>query len=406
MTALERLLKYVVVYTTSDDYSETTPSSERQFDLARMLEQEMKDLGLDKVKLDENGYVYGLLPATKGMENKKAMGFIAHMDTAPDFNGENVKPQIIENYDGKDVVLPATKDVIKVSDFPDLLTLKGRTLITTDGTSLLGADDKAGIAVILTAVEELKNSGEPHGDIWIGFTPDEEVGRGADKFDLDYFKADFAYTLDGDYEGEVAYENFNASSADVTIHGVNVHPGSAKNIMKNAAAIACEYHMSLPQAMTPEHTEGREGFIMLTDMKGENTEATLSYIIRDHDAASFDAKAKLMEKTAEFINAKYGEGVCEVSIKESYRNMLEVIEKNQYAVDLAREAIKSVGLEPISNPVRGGTDGARLSFMGLPTPNLGTGGYAFHGPFEHITVEGMEDAKKISQYIMTHPLNK
>lgn len=406
MNVKERLLNYVGVYTTSEDEAGVIPSTKRQFDLAYILERELKELKLEHVKVDDHCYVYGLLPATPGMENKKPMGFIAHMDTSPDFSGENVKPQIIENYDGGDVELKGSKDILSPNSFADLKNLKGRTLITTDGTTLLGADDKAGIAEIITAVSELIEEGTPHGDIWIGFTPDEEIGCGADEFDLDYFKADYAYTLDGDYEGEVAYENFNASSGIVTVHGTNVHPGSAKNIMKNAASIAAEFHGLLPKEQTPEHTENREGFYHLLEMEGGVTKATLTYIIRDHDAAKFAERAKYMQEVGAFLNKKYGEGTVEVQVKESYRNMLEVIEKNEYVVELARDAIRSVGLDPISTPVRGGTDGARLSFMGLPCPNLGTGGYAFHGPFEHITVEGMETAVKIIKYLASHPVEK
>ena len=406
MNVKERLLNYVGVYTMSEDEAGVIPSTKRQFDLAYILEKELKELKLEHVKVDDHCYVYGLLPATPGMENKKPMGFIAHMDTSPDFSGENVKPQIIENYDGGDVELKGSKDILSPNSFADLKNLKGRTLITTDGTTLLGADDKAGIAEIITAVSELIEEGTPHGDIWIGFTPDEEVGCGADEFDLDYFKADYAYTLDGDYEGEVAYENFNASSGIVTVHGTNVHPGSAKNIMKNAASIAAEFHGLLPKEQTPEHTENREGFYHLLEMEGGVTKATLTYIIRDHDAAKFAERAKYMQEVGAFLNKKYGEGTVEVQVKESYRNMLEVIEKNEYVVELARDAIRSVGLDPISTPVRGGTDGARLSFMGLPCPNLGTGGYAFHGPFEHITVEGMETAVKIIKYLASHPVEK
>ncbi|MGN0312394.1 MAG: peptidase T [Lachnospiraceae bacterium] len=406
MNVKERLLNYVGVYTTSEDEAGVIPSTKRQFDLAYILEKELKELKLEHVKVDDHCYVYGLLPATPGMENKKPMGFIAHMDTSPDFSGENVKPQIIENYDGGDVELKGSKDILSPNSFADLKNLKGRTLITTDGTTLLGADDKAGIAEIITAVSELIEEGTPHGDIWIGFTPDEEVGCGADEFDLDYFKADYAYTLDGDYEGEVAYENFNASTGIVTVHGTNVHPGSAKNIMKNAASIAAEFHGLLPKEQTPEHTENREGFYHLLEMEGGVTKATLTYIIRDHDAAKFAERAKYMQEVGAFLNKKYGEGTVEVQVKESYRNMLEVIEKNEYVVELARDAIRSVGLDPISTPVRGGTDGARLSFMGLPCPNLGTGGYAFHGPFEHITVEGMETAVKIIKYLASHPVEK
>lgn len=404
MNVKDRLLNYVAFHTTSQDDVDRIPSTDRQFELGRHLEKELKEMGLEQVKLDEHCYVYGLLPATKGMEDKKAIGFIAHMDTAPDFSGENVKPQIIKNYDGNDVVLKGNNTILKVSDFPNLTSLKGRTLITTDGTTLLGADDKAGIAEIFTAVEELIKDGTPHGDIWVGITPDEEVGCGANAFDLDYFKAVYAYTLDGDYEGEVAYENFNASSATVLVKGVNVHPGSAKNIMKNAASIACEFQSLLPKEQTPECTEGREGFIMLTDIEGDNACAKLSYIIRDHDAKSFKKKEEIMNAAATLLNTRYGEGVVSVSVKESYRNMLEIIEKNEDVVTVARDAIRSVGIEPISTPVRGGTDGARLSFMGLPCPNLGTGGYGFHGPFEHVTVEGMETAVKIVKYLATNPI--
>ena len=403
MKVEERFLNYVSYWTTSDEESTAHPSTARQFDLGKVLEQELKDFGLTKVVLTENCYVYGLLPATSGMEDAKAVGFIAHMDTAPDYSGEHVKPQIIENYNGEDVVLKGTNALLKVSDFSTLKDLKGRTLITTDGTTLLGADDKAGIAVILTAVEEIIKSGIPHGDIWIGFTPDEEIGAGADLFDLDYFKADYAYTLDGDYEGEVAYENFNASSAVFSVKGVNVHPGEAKDIMVNAAAVACEIQASLPEAETPSHTEGREGFYHLTDMSGDVASATLSYIIRDHDKDSFASRLDTLRALEKKMNEKYGAGTVSLKITDSYSNMLEIIEQHPFVVELAREAIASTGLTPISRPVRGGTDGARLSFMGLPCPNLGTGGYGFHGPYEHISVEGMETAVKIVTYLAAHP---
>lgn len=406
MSLQERFMKYISVHTTSVEDSETCPSAARELDLAKILEQEMKDMGLSDVKLDEFGYVYGCLKATPGMENKKAMGFIAHMDTAPDYSGENVKPQIIPNYDGKDVVLKGSGATLKVADFPELKDLAGKTLITTDGTTLLGADDKAGIAEIMTMAEELIKEGTPHGDIWIGFTPDEEIGRGSDKFDLDYFKADYGYTLDGDYEGEIAFENFNAASASFKVTGANVHPGSAKNVMVNASAIACEIQCMLPSEQTPEHTEGREGFYHLIEMSGTVETASLAYIIRDHDAATFENRKAFLKSVETYMNAKYGEGTVELTIKESYHNMLEVIEKNMFIVDAARAAIKKVGLELVSNPVRGGTDGAMLSFKGLPCPNLGTGGYAFHGPFEHITVEGMENAVKIAKEIATNPLDK
>lgn len=404
MKVEERLLKYVSYWTTSDETNNQIPSSDREFELARELEKELKELGLDKVILTDNCYVYGLLPATPGMESKKAVGFIAHIDTAPDFSGENVKPQIISNYDGNDVLLKGTGAYLKVSDFPSLSSLKGRTLITTDGTTLLGADDKAGVAEIMTAVEEIINEQIPHGDIWIGFTPDEEVGAGADLFDLDYFKADYAYTVDGDYEGEVAYENFNAASATFNITGVNVHPGEAKDIMVNAALVGCEIASMLPETETPAHTEGREGFFHLTDMSGDVASATLSYIVRDHDKNIFESRLNKLRTIEVEMNQKYGSDTVSLNISHSYENMLSVIENNMYTIDLAKEAIKSVGLEPLSRPVRGGTDGARLSFMGLPCPNLGTGGYGFHGPFEHITVEGMETAVKIIKYIAEHSI--
>lgn len=400
MNLKERFLNYVSFYTTSDETSGKHPSAARELDLAFVLEKELKDLGLSDVEISDTGYVYGLLPASKGCENRKKLGLIAHMDTAPDFFGENVKPCIYENYNGEDVVLKGSGAVLKVSDFPELNNLKGRTLITTDGTTLLGADDKAGIAIIMAAVESIVSENIPHGDIYIGFTPDEEIGEGANNFDLNRFKADFAYTLDGDYEGEVAYENFNASSATFKIHGVNVHPGSAKNIMKNAALIACEIQSMLPYDEVPAMTEGHEGFFHLTDIEGDVTSAKLHYIIRDHDSVNFERRAVKLEKISADINKKYGLGTCELEIKESYRNMLEIIEKNMFTVDLAKKAIESVGLAPVSNPVRGGTDGARLSFMGLPCPNLGTGGYGYHGPYEHITVEGMETAVKIVKYIV------
>lgn len=404
MKVEERLLKYVSYWTTSDETNNQIPSSDREFELARELEKELKELGLDKVILTDNCYVYGLLPATPGMESKKAVGFIAHIDTAPDFSGENVKPQIISNYDGNDVLLKGTGAYLKVSDFPSLSSLKGRTLITTDGTTLLGADDKAGVAEIMTAVEEIINEQIPHGDIWIGFTPDEEVGAGADLFDLDYFKADYAYTVDGDYEGEVAYENFNAASATFNITGVNVHPGEAKDIMVNAALVGCEIASMLPETETPAHTEGREGFFHLTDMSGDVASATLSYIVRDHDKNIFESRLNKLRTIEVEMNQKYGSDTVSLNISHSYENMLSVIENNMYTIELAKEAIKSVGLEPLSRPVRGGTDGARLSFMGLPCPNLGTGGYGFHGPFEHITVEGMETAVKIIKYIAEHSI--
>lgn len=400
MRVEERLLKYVSYWTTSDEECRQIPSSERQFELGKVLEQELRDLGLEKVTLTDHCYVYGLLPATKGYADKPAVGFISHMDTAPDFSGKDVKPQIIPDYDGNDILLKGSGAYLKVSDFPTLKTLKGRTLITTDGTTLLGADDKAGVAEIMTAVEQIITEKIPHGDIWIGFTPDEEVGSGADLFDLDYFKAKFAYTVDGDYEGEVAYENFNAASASFEITGVNVHPGEAKDIMINAALVGCEIASLLPENETPAHTEGREGFYHLTDFSGDIAHAKVNYIVRDHDKATFEKRLDTLRGIEKKMNEKYHADTVKLNIQHSYSNMLEVIEKNEYVVAIAKKAIKNVGLEPVSRPVRGGTDGARLSFMGLPCPNLGTGGYGFHGPFEHISIEGMDTAVSVIKEIV------
>lgn len=400
MRVEERLLKYVSYWTTSDEECRQIPSSKRQFELGKVLEQELRDLGLEKVTLTDHCYVYGLLPATKGYADKPAVGFISHMDTAPDFSGKDVKPQIIPDYDGNDVLLKGSGAYLKVSDFPTLKTLKGRTLITTDGTTLLGADDKAGVSEIMTAVEQIITEKIPHGDIWIGFTPDEEVGSGADLFDLDYFKARFAYTVDGDYEGEVAYENFNAASASFEINGVNVHPGEAKDIMINAALVGCEIASLLPENETPARTEGREGFYHLTDFSGDIAHAKVNYIVRDHDKATFEKRLDTLRDIEKKMNEKYHADTVKLNIQHSYSNMLEVIKKNEYVVAIAKKAIKNVGLEPVSRPVRGGTDGARLSFMGLPCPNLGTGGYGFHGPFEHISVEGMDTAVSVIKEIV------
>lgn len=400
MRVEERLLKYVSYWTTSDEECRQIPSSERQFELGKVLKQELRDLGLEKVTLTDHCYVYGLLPATKGYADKPAVGFISHMDTAPDFSGKDVKPQIIPDYDGNDVLLKGSGAYLKVSDFPTLKALKGRTLITTDGTTLLGADDKAGVSEIMTAVEQIITEKIPHGDIWIGFTPDEEVGSGADLFDLDYFKARFAYTVDGDYEGEVAYENFNAASASFEINGVNVHPGEAKDIMINAALVGCEIASLLPENETPAHTEGREGFYHLTDFSGDIAHAKVNYIVRDHDKATFEKRLDTLRGIEKKMNEKYHADTVKLNIQHSYSNMLEVIEKNEYVVAIAKKAIKNVGLEPVSRPVRGGTDGARLSFMGLPCPNLGTGGYGFHGPFEHISVEGMDTSVSVIKEIV------
>ena len=400
MRAYERFLNYVPVWTTSDETSDTVPSADRELVLARMLVEEMKGLGIADARVDDKGYVYGHIPATHGCEDKPSLGLVAHMDTVADASGENIKPQIIENYDGKDVVLKGSGDILKVDEFPYLAELKGRTLITTDGTTLLGADDKAGIAEILTVAEEIIKEGLPHGKICIGFTPDEEIARGAKHFDVEGFGADYAYTLDGDEEGEIQFENFNASTAFITIHGVSVHTGSAKDVMVNSQTIATEIHQMLPVNERPETTEGYEGFYHLVSVQGNVTTTKMKYFIRDFDRRSFDARAQKLRDIAEEMNKKYGEGKVKVEIVESYYNMREKIEPCMQLIDYAKAAIEHAGITPIVSPVRGGTAGARLSFKGLPCPNLGTGGHAFHGVFEHITVEGMDKAVLIVKDII------
>ena len=390
MKAYERFLKYIAIHTTSDETSEATPSSARQFDLARALGEELTALGCSNVTVDDKCYVYAEIPAASGFEDRVRLGFVAHMDTSPDFSGENVQPQILENYDGGDVVLGTSGRILKGNQ-----QLAGRTLITTDGTTLLGADDKAGIAEIMTLAERILHSDAPHGKICIAFTPDEEIGCGADHFDVARFGADFAYTVDGGEEGELEYENFNACGARFSIKGVNVHPGSAKNFMINAALVAMEINSLLPAADTPAKTEGYEGFFHLTDMKGDCAEAQLDYIIRDHDFAMFEARKTILRHIEKTINEKYGAGTATLTVREQYRNMKEKIEPCMHLVENAKIAMERCGVTPRVQPIRGGTDGARLSYMGLPCPNLGTGGYDFHGPFEHITVEGMDKATDI-----------
>ena len=401
MTAAERLLRYVQFDTQSNEFSDTCPSTDKQKALALALVEEMRAMGISDAYMDAEGYVYGTVP---GDPAKPVIGLIAHMDTAPDASGANIHARIVP-YEGGDIVLnEAERIVMKEADFPSLTRNRGKHLIVTDGTTLLGADDKAGVAEIMTALEQIIAEGTPHGDIWVGFTPDEEVGKGADLFDLDYFEADFAYTVDGDYEGEVAYENFNAASAEFTIKGVNVHPGEAKDIMVNAALVGCEIAAALPANETPATTEGREGFYHLCDMSGDVASAHLSYIVRDHDKALFAKRLDTLRSLEIEMNKKYGEGTVSLTITHSYENMLSIIMDNMYIIDLAKAAIEENGLKPLSRPVRGGTDGARLSFMGLPCPNLGTGGYGFHGPFEHISVEGMETAVNIIKSIVKHVL--
>ena len=400
MKAYERLLKYVKICTQSSDESGLHPSTACQFELAKALKDELTELGCKDVRLDERCYLYARLPATAGYEDRSKIGFIAHMDTAPDFCGEGVNPIIHENYDGGAIVLSDSGRVLDPKQFPHLKNLCGRTLITTDGKTLLGADDKAGIAEIMTLIEELQSSKAPHGDVLIAFTPDEEIGEGADGFDVAGFGADFAYTVDGGAEGSLEYENFNASSAVFEINGFNVHPGSAKDTMVNAALVAMEINSHLPTLETPAHTDGYEGFYHLTDMKGSVEKATLSYIVRDHSASLFDARIETLRHIEKIMNEKYGAGTVKLDVKESYRNMKEVILPHIHLVENAKRAIEMAGLTPSVEPIRGGTDGARLSFMGLPCPNLGTGGYAFHGPFEHISAEGMELATEILHNIL------
>lgn len=394
MKAYERLLKYVKIYTTSDKESKTVPSTSRQFDLAKILVKEMKNIGIEDVKVDDKCYVYGYIKATKGYENKPSIGLIAHMDTAPSACGENVNPKIIENYNGEDVILKEGT-VLSVEKFPHLKKLKGRTLITTDGNTLLGADDKAGIAEILTACEHIINENIPHGKIFIAFTPDEEIGRGAENFNVKEFGADFAYTIDGGEEGEISYENFNAASAKVEIHGVSVHPGSAKNTMINALYVAMEFNSMLPSCERPEYTENYEGFYYLEQMEGNTDKVSMSYILRDHDSLKFQNKKDIMIKASKIINEKYGENTIVVHIKDQYKNMIEHIKPCMHLIDNAKYAMEKLNITPIIEPIRGGTDGATLSYMGLPCPNLGTGGYAYHGEYEHITVEGMDISTNI-----------
>lgn len=395
MRAYERLLKYVVIDTQSDEESSTTPTTRCQFDLAHQLVEEMKSLGIADAMVDDKCYVYGSLPATEGLSSVPKVGLIAHMDTAPDFNGQGVKPQMISNYDGKDVALGQSGRILSVEDFPHLSGLKGRTLITTDGTTLLGSDDKSGIAEILTAIERIQEEKIPHGKIGIAFTPDEEVGAGADHFDVKKFDCDYAYTLDGGEEGEIVYENFNADSAEFVVNGFNVHPGSAKNVMVNAQLVAMEINQMLPEHQTPRDTEGYEGFYHLCAMSGDVEKATLSYIVRDHSREKQEERKRTLREIEKKLNEKYGTGTVLLTIKEQYRNMREMIEPCMTIVNKAEDAIREAGIEPLTFPERGGTDGARLSFMGLPCPNLGTGGYAFHGPYEHVTVEGMDKSVDI-----------
>lgn len=392
MELKERFLKYVSFDTQSDPESETYPSAAKELILLNHLAEEMKDLGLEDVEVDANGYAMGTIPATPGYESRPVIGFISHVDTSPDMSGANIKPQIIENYDGNDIRLNENL-MMRVADFPELSFYKGHTLITTDGTTLLGADDKAGVAEIMTAAEYIMAHPEiKHGKIRLGFTPDEEIGRGVDFFDVEHFGAKFAYTIDGGFEGELEYENFNAASAKIEVQGQNIHPGYAKDKMINALQVVAEINAMLPPCQRPEHTEGYEGFYHLVSIKGEVECASSEYIIRDHSREKFEDKKEYMQKIVDLLNAKYGAGVIKLILKDQYYNMREQVEPYPEVIDKAFQAMSEAGVKPIVRPIRGGTDGARLSYMGLPCPNLFTGGMNFHGKYEYCSLNTMEKA--------------
>src|SRR5690554_4216475 len=393
---IDRFISYVTIDTESDPKSDTTPSSEKQWDLANKLAEELKTIGMHDVSIDENAYIMATLPSNVDHE-VPTIGFISHFDTSPDFTGANVKPQIIENYDGKDIVLNEEQNIILSPDyFEDLLMYKGQTLITTDGTTLLGADDKAGITEIVSAMEYLINNPEiKHGKIRVGFTPDEEIGRGAHKFDVEKFGAEWAYTMDGSQVGELEYENFNAAGAVVTIKGKIVHPGYAKGKMINSMYIATDYINSLPRLETPEHTEGREGFFHLHNIKGSVDETKLHYIIRDHNKEHYEARKEMIQDLANDINDQYQMDAVSVEIKDQYFNMREKIEPVMHIVNIAEEAMLQANIKPLIKPIRGGTDGSQLSFMGLPCPNIFAGGHNFHGRYEYVPVESMIKAVEV-----------
>ena len=395
MRAYERFLTYAAIRTPSDENSTTSPSSKCQFELADLLKDEMLAIGIADAHVTEYCYVYGTIPATPGLESKPKIGFIAHMDTVSDYCDHDIKPIAHENYDGGDLALGTSGRTLSVKDFPHLPSLKGRTLITTDGTTVLGADDKAGIAEIMTMAERLIKENIPHGTICIAFTPDEEVGAGTAHFDVEKFGADFAYTLDGDSEGEIQYENFNACKADFEITGFGVHPGSSKDTMINACLVAMEINQMLPGCETPRGTEDYEGFFHLTNMSGDVTSAELHYIIRDHDKDYFEMRKNTLRLIEKDLNAKWGEGTVKLTITEQYKNMSEIIAGCMHLIENAKQACVNANVAPQILPIRGGTDGCQLSFKGLPCPNLGTGGHAYHGPYEHITVEGMDQATDI-----------
>jgi tripeptide aminopeptidase len=390
---IDRFTGYVRIDTQSDPESKDTPSTKKQWDLAKKLAEELRQIGMQEVEIDENAYIMATLPANVPYDIP-VIGFISHFDTSPDFSGENVNPQIIEDYDGKDIILNQEQDIILSPDyFEDLRQYKGQTIITTDGTTLLGADDKAGITEIVTAMEYLINNPQiPHGKIRVGFTPDEEIGRGAHKFDVEKFGAEWAYTMDGSQVGELEYENFNAAEAIIIVKGKSVHPGYAKDKMVNSIYIAQDFITSLPRLETPEHTEGRQGFFHLSDIKGDVERTTLKYIIRDHDKDHFEARKEVLEKLAAEINSQFEKEVISIEIKDQYFNMREKVEPVMHIVDIAEEAMMEVGVEPLIKPIRGGTDGSQLSYMGLPCPNIFAGGHNFHGRYEYIPVESMQKA--------------
>lgn len=392
MRAYERFLKYAVIRTPSNENSSTVPSSQCQFDLARVLEAEMKELRLKHVHLDEQCYLYGSLPATEGCENRPAIGFIAHMDTVADYCGHDITPMITENYNGEALELGSSGLTLDPAIFPHLRRLKGHTLITSDGTTILGADDKAGIAEILTMIEYIQTRNIPHGKLCVAFTPDEEIGAGPAHFNIDEFGADYAYTLDGSTEGEIQYENFNACKACFDIKGFSVHPGSSKDTMINASLVAMEINHMLPGCETPRGTENYEGFYHLISMSGDCGSAQLNYIVRDHDKNLFEARKNTLRLIEKNLNEKWGDGTVTLTITDQYKNMAEIIAECMHLIDNAKTACEAAGVAPLIIPIRGGTDGCQLSFKGLPCPNLGTGGYAFHGPYEHITAEAMDQS--------------
>ncbi len=395
-TVLQRFMRYIAIDTQSQPEQEAIPSTRKQFHLAGLLAEELKEMGASSVRVSENAYVYGKIPATSPRK-VPSLGFIAHMDTSPDFSGENVKPRIVRNYDGKDILLNRETGVtMRTDDFPCLKDYIGKDLIITDGTTLLGADDKAGIAEIMALADYLLSHPEiPHGPIKIGFTPDEEVGRGPDLFDIPGFGADVAYTVDGGALGEIEYENFNAAAAKVAIHGISIHPGAAKNRMKNAILMGMEFQSMLPPFENPMYTEGYEGFFHLNDFSGNVENASLNYIIRDHSMEKFQEKKDYIRRVADYMNQKYGEGTVELVLKDSYYNMREKLTSHMYLIDIAKEAMKELDVTPLDVPIRGGTDGARLSYEGLPCPNLCTGGHNAHGKYEFTCIQSMEKIVEI-----------